>query len=287
MTDKKPSTQLSYSSATLLKNCQQKYYYHKVDTTVEKDPDYENNETAFNVGKAFHEVMELNNHTEEDLEGLLDQACIDYDVEDHKAMLHAMLLRYLQVHKKSGLTAHTCEFTLSNEHFIGFIDIILVDEEGNWWIGDLKTAARYSEITTARLPMDTQLNLYTSFYKQIAGVLELDVKKFKGSRYRVTTKYKLKRKLKEGYYDFVKRLAKGIKSYDIAIPLEEMDPDGFYADHMELHKLSMEFRSGKAIPKRNRSYCDSYFRPCEFWSQCHAKTYSESGKLEVFKSNNA
>jgi len=272
---KAPDTRLSYSSSTLLKNCEQKYFWYKV-AGVAKDEDSAQDNTAFNVGKCFHFVMEENGHTEDRLTELLTEGCKAFEVEHKRAMIHAMLLRYLSVHKKSGLKAIKCELAMSNAEFIGYIDIILADDDGFWWIADLKTAARLSEVTLAKLHNDTQLNLYTAFYEEIAGVLELDVDKFMGCRYRATTKSLLKQKATETYIDFVLRMTKGIKSYDVIVPLGKMAPEDTYKDHMRLYQKSLDFRSGELKPTKNYSYCDSYFRPCEYFSQCHGCTYTES-----------
>ena len=286
----KPITgnQLSYSSATLLKNCSQKYYYHKVAEDISKDPDAEENYDAFNVGKAFHWVMEENMHTDEDLVELLEKACNTFEVEDHQALIHAMLLRYLQVHTKSGLTAVFCELQLNTPEFLGFIDIVLEDKAtGEWWIGDLKTASRFSEVKVTSLRNDVQLNLYASFAPWIAAELDLDVAKFRGARYRVTTKATLKRKVRESYYEYVRRLAKSVKSYDVVIPIEEMCPQDTFGEHLRLHAITMKMREGTVKPQKNLSYCDSFFKPCEYWSQCHGKTYSEmNGSLEILGSDN-
>ena len=241
-------TRLSYSSGNLLKNCEQKYFWYKV-AKVPKDPDSEQNDTAFNVGKCFHYVLETNNHTVDKLEELLFQGCRDFDVEEYKAMIHAMLLRYLQVHRTSGLEVVHCELEMSNDKFLGYIDVILKDPKtGFWWIGDLKTASRFSRTTAARLHNDVQLNLYAYFADLIAGHFDLDPKKFAGARYRVTTKSVLKQKKTEGYADFVKRMAKSIKSYDIMIPFSKMNPEQIYNEHIygvkHWHQYHLEFKCG-------------------------------------------
>lgn len=289
MNTKTIDTRLSYSSATLLKNCSQKYYYHKISTPG-KDPDSEDNMEAFNVGKAFHWVLEENGHTEARLEELLEEAVQAYEVEDLKGMIHAMLLRYLKLHKESGLTCIKAELELSNDFFIGFIDAIMTDPEGGWWIVDLKTAGRFADTTLARLALDTQLNLYSSFSDDIALHLELDPDRFMGARYRCTTKSKLVRKATESYSDHVLRTAKNVKSYDVVIPITIMDPKTAIEEHKALHKDTLKMREGKAKPKKNLSYCDSFFRPCEYWSQCYGKTFTEwKGDLEsiMLKSDNA
>lgn len=279
-------TRLSYSSSTLLKNCSQKYYYYKI-LGVPKDADSTQSDTAFNCGKAFHYVLEENGHTEDRLDELLDIAVKSFEVEEHRGMLHAMILRYLQVHLKSGLEVVYCELGLNNPIFIGFIDAIMKDAEGGWWIVDLKTAARISEIKLASLASDTQLNLYSSFAKEVAIQLELDPKKFRGARYRVTTKTKLIKKASESYGDYVLRNAKNVKSYDIIIPVEKMDPKGTYAEHKRLHAKTLKMRKGTVKPEKNLSWCDSYFRSCEYWSQCHGSTFTESKEtINMLTSNN-
>jgi len=284
--NKVQDTRLSYSSATLLKNCSQKYFYYKV-AGVARDEDAEVNYDAFNIGKAFHWVMETNNHSEDNFHDLLDQAVKTFEVEEARGMIHAMLLRYLQVHKKSGLEVVHCEFELTTDLFIGFIDVILKDADGNWWIGDLKTAARYSEITAAKLHNDVQLNLYASFAKEIASYFKLDPNKFRGARYRVTTKSVLKKKVTESYADHVKRTANNVKSYDIVIPLEKMDPKGVFAEHKKLHTRSMKMREGKLKPEKNLSQCDSFFKPCEYFSQCHGKCFTElKDEIQMITSDN-
>lgn len=284
---KAADTRLSYSSATLLKNCSQKYYYHKVSMPG-RDIDADVNYDAFNVGKAFHWVMEENMHTDEDLDELVTAACSTFEVETSQSMIHAMLLRYLQCHKASGLTAVYCELGLDTKDFIGFIDVILKDEAtGDWWLGDLKTAKIVAATTFARLKKDVQLNLYASFAPWIADELGLDLKKFRGCRYRVTSKSVLKRKISESYYEHVRRTAKNVKSYDIIIPIEEMQPNETFKEHKRLHAQTMKMREGKVKPSKNLSYCDSFFKPCEFWSQCYGKTFTEmKDELEVVTSSN-
>jgi hypothetical protein len=270
----KSDTRLSYSSSTLLANCSMKYWHYKVARTP-RDIDAPQESKAFDVGKAFHWVLEMTKHTDEKLEWYLDRAVTSFECEDSKAMIHAMLLKYLKMQSKSGLTIHRVETEISNKLFYGVVDALMVDELGNWWIVDLKTAARLSEITMAGLGSDVQLSLYSSFYVKIAEVYGLDANKFMGARYRVTTKSTLKQKASENYKAFVLRMYGGIKSCDIAIPKDRMKPMDMYLRHKRLHALSQRLRSEKSKPERNFSYCNSFFKPCEYWSQCHGKTITD------------
>lgn len=284
MQDIKP---LSYSSSNLVKNCQQKYWHYKVKATP-KDPDADDSTEAFDIGKAFHEVLELNGHTTRDLESLLDDVCKKYEVDHAKNMIHAMLLRYLQVHIQSGLDVLFCEVKIQTPDTIGFVDVVLGDGDGNWWVGDMKTAGRFSNTTLAKLSSDPQLNLYCYHLLKMAKFLKLDPKKFKGARYRVTTKSKLVQKARETDAEHIKRTAKNVKSYDIIIPKEIMCIEETYKKHVHYFNKAVKLQTGEEAPEQNFTYCDSYFRPCEYWSKCHGHTYSDGlVKLEMVKSSNA
>jgi len=272
----KIDTRLSYSSATLLSNCSTKYWHYKVNKTS-KDADVTDDYVHFNIGKAFHQVLEDTNHTQDNIKHRVNMSCDRYTVHEHQAMIHAMVLKYLKVHEASGLECIGCELEINNDIFVGFIDAIMKDEDGNWWIVDLKTAAFVTDLTFAKLTADTQLNLYASFKEDIASYYKLDPNKFAGARYRVTKKSKLKQKKTEEYNEFVKRIYDNIESYDAIIPVELMKPEEFYKKHKKLHDLSIELRTGEAAPRPNFSYCDAFFKSCEYFSQCHGgKTKTES-----------
>ena len=276
MEEKPKDVRLSYSSASLLQSCSQKYYFHKI-AGVAKDTDTLEDEKAFNVGKVFHFVMEKTHHSRtDDIGELLKHACKEFDVENEMPMLHGMILKYLETHKLSGLKCAKTEFEMSNDNFIGYIDAILWDENtGEWWVCDLKTAASFSEITAAQLHDDTQLNLYSYFAEDMARQFSYDPTKFRGCRYRVTTKSKLKQKEKENYAQFVGRCYEAVKSYDVIVPIETMCPPKAMARHLRLFAESLKLRDGTAQPLQNFGACGTYFKPCQFWSQCHGSTFTE------------
>jgi PD-(D/E)XK nuclease superfamily len=285
MTIIKQETRLSYSSATLLQSCSRRYWHYKVNKT-KFDEDYVDDYAAFNVGKAFHYVLETTLHKRGGLRKLIENSCKQFNVEDDKAMIHAMVLRYLEVHNASGLEVVKCELEISNEFFLGFIDAVAVEPDGGWWIIDLKTAASVSPLTFARLKGDTQLNLYASFAAIIAEHCGLDPNLFRGARYRTTKKSKLKRKLGESYDEFVKRIQNSVESYDAIVPVELMRPAEFLARHKELHALSLKLRNKrtKTTGTCNFSQCESYFRPCPYFSNCHGSTITEAKKQIVVNS---
>ena len=286
-------TRLSYSSAKLLQSCSMKYNFYKVANTP-KDPDASQNEDAFNIGKAFHQVLENTNHVYNDatLEKELVASCKMYDVEEHQAMINAMLLKYHKLHIRSGLRAIVNEIQLDNDIFLGYVDSIMRDDvTGKWWVVDLKTAASIYDKTYITLERDVQLSLYASFAEEIAKDAremgeDLDMENFGGVRYRVTSKPKIKRKKNESYGEYVLRIANAAscRSLDIVIPKERLRPKETYEEHKKLHQLSLDIRSGKVKPVCNYANCFSYFRPCDWFSKCHGGTATEvNNRLEIIE----
>ena len=133
---------LSYSSGTLLNNCETKYVHYKVKKTP-IDIDADDSTEAFNIGKAFHGVLEDTLHEiTEDTTKLVEAACKKYDCEGKEALVEAMCRKYYQLNELTALQAIHCEYEIKTDVFIGYIDVVMTDKMGNWWIVDLKTAAR-------------------------------------------------------------------------------------------------------------------------------------------------
>ena len=318
---KEESTCLSYSSASLLQNCEQRYTHYKVNKTP-YDSDAAADFVHFNVGKAFHEALENTMHTDRGINGQIVIACKKYRVEEYFLMIRAMVWKYLNMHKLSGFKCVHCELELRGELMLGFIDMIMVNRNG-WVIGDLKTSATWYPSVMSRLPMDYQLNLYSHFVPYICKVLKLDPDKFLGCSYRVTTKAKLiqakgetidgynarilektKAKRKDGEtveeyneriigksklirrvpeseQDYFNRVYNSINCYDVFIPKSAMRIEQTWQKHLMHHQRSMELRDG-SVPKRNYSYCEAYFKPCPYWSQCHSNIFTECNqKVEL------
>jgi len=270
---KKEHTGLSYSSLSTYLACPRKYYHSKVAKT-EKDPGIEDR-TAFDVGSTFHLVLEDSKHN---LTGLkystIVAACHKVVpvlgkefAEEYAPMITAMLQSYRTMHEKSGMTVIACELELETPTFYGFVDVILMDDDGLWWIADMKTAASYSKMLPATLPRNLQLNLYAAHVKLVAEKLNLSVKDFAGVRYRLTTKSKLKRKNGEEMIPFIKRVGFGISSYDFAISREELD----VRSALDIHSHGFEGTKSKDVKSYtcNFNNCVQYYRFCEYFSRCH------------------
>lgn len=275
--------QLSYSSSMLLQSCESKYWHKKIgNTPIDEDATVDTE--AFDLGKAFHQYLEDTMHRPEPInEVTLKEIAINHNVMSEYFLLHAMLSRYLTMHGASELEAVKCELQISSPTVMGYIDVLLVDTTLNeWWIGDMKTAARVDNYTVAKLPFDYQLNLYASFAEKIESLIpELQGKRFAGCRYRVTTKTRISKKANESEEVFSSRVRGSIDSFDIVVPKEVLHIEEIESLHKEMYESAEELRLGRA-PKKNVGACNNYFRPCEFWSQCHGATFSESTK-KVYK----
>lgn len=281
-----PHKGLSPSSLALYMGCQRKYYYKKL-ANFPPDADAEEDYEAFEVGKAFHKVLEDTKH---DLTGISYAAVLktvkSFKVADPDAtapMIFAMLGRYRDMHQKAGLKAVLCEAAIETDDFYGIVDVVLADSDGKWWIGDMKTAANFTQALIPTLPMHPQLNLYAQHYELVAFAAKVDPAKYQGCRYRLTTKSKLMRKATEEIGAYIGRISSAVKSIDFKIPKELMAPGEIAAlhkqvkDYIDIHKKSL-------LPKhfpQNFGNCTQYFRACDYWSRCHGKCNSEMRTLEM------
>lgn len=276
---KPEDTRLSYSSANLLRNCEQKYHHYKVTKKdVDSDAGARDN-SHFAIGTSFHYVNEISMHTKPAKVIELLEKCVQDEGlnEDDVGLVHAMLIQYWRLRSKGEFHAVACEYKIDDKSVVGYVDLIEQTKDGYWTISDLKTAASFYESKIPELPRDRQLNLYGSYAKEIAKAHNLDIDKFLGCRYLVTTKSKAKQQKKESYKEYVMRMVdkKLVRSYAIFIPKELMDYSGAKEEHMKLYKRSIQLRKGTAEPKKNYTYCNSFFRPCEYFSQCHGMTATE------------
>lgn len=265
---------LSHSSAQTLMSCEQRYVYYKVDG-FPNDPDYEKADSLA-LGSAFHKVLEDSRHEKpESIRAELEKCVTDPEIKLPKSdilLAHAMILKYLRLHKQMGFKVLAVETEIKTDWCHLFVDAILEDHQGFWWITDLKTYKQLPNV--AQLSRDPQLLLYAGHAAMLAEILKLDLKKFGGCRWRVVTKSTAKMQPKEDEAAFVKRLVeKHLKAYDIPVPFEPSAVEERLEIHQTLQKRSVKLAKGK--PLRNYTACFNYFQPCQYWSRCYGKTYSE------------
>ena len=161
---------ISYSSSNTFQGCNRRFFHAKVREST-PDPDYEENSTALRLGKAFHAVLEQCFHRREKLTPEIYQKAYDENdilTDTEQLQIRAMVHRYLGLHEHSGLEVVAVEVEVGNDSYLGFIDAIMADKHGNWWIVDLKTAAKLNESLLSRLSRDPQLNVYSYFRHTLA-----------------------------------------------------------------------------------------------------------------------
>ncbi len=275
---------LSYSSASTLQECERRFSHYKLLRTPE-DEDYEKS-SALAIGSAFHWLLEKSKH-EKPVSISADLAICVADptiglAEEDVPLVHAMVLRYLRLHKRMGLRVLAVEIEIRTEWFLGYVDAVMEDADGNFWIVDLKTWKSVMPSTTQMLPKDVQLGLYAAHSALVAEQLGLLPEKFAGVRWRVATKSSAKQKKTESYIDFVKRLADDhIKAYDIPVPKDRLNGDERLAAHFKLWEKSAELRADPSKAAQNFKNCFSFFSPCAYWSKCHGQIFSEPVNLEI------
>jgi hypothetical protein len=267
---KSTGVKLSYSSMKLLQSCEQKYHHYKILGTA-NDPDYEESD-ALGLGKAFHEVLEKTLHQDYN-EILILQAMEEHKVDPtDKDLLTVMLKKYVDFRKASGIKVIKCEIPITTNSYTGFIDYVAV--KGNkWYIGDLKTTGRHDENILSQLPLDPQLNLYAHFAEDLyIAVPSLANKQFAGCLYTQTVKSKAQT---------YSGLEKGVKVIEMEVPIETMNPDLIWSLFNEVFDRAYELHKGEA-PRKNLSSCFNYYSPCQYFSHCHGKTFTENkAKVKV------
>ncbi len=255
---------LSYSSMSTLQSCEQKYTYYKVRETP-KDSDHVESD-ALGLGKAFHQVLERTLHLGMN-DALITEAMEEHKVDPSEKMLLVVMIRkYLEFRKASGYKVIKCELPLETSEYRGFIDFIAV--RGNeFFIGDLKTAGRHDENILSRLPLDPQLNLYAHFADELyIAIPELAGRVFGGCLYNQTIKSKAVTN---------KGLENGVKVIEMLIPASYLNPEAVWSLFNDVHNRAIELHAGE-VPKKNLAACFNYFKPCEYFSQCYGKTFTEN-----------
>lgn len=276
---------LSHSSASTLQGCEQRYVHYKVLRTPE-DPDYEKSE-ALAIGSAVHWILEKSKHEKPasistDLAICVRDPTIGLREED-VPLVHAMVLTYLRLRKRVPLRVLAVEVEIRTDWMLGYVDIVEEEEDGSWWITDVKTWKTLNDAQVKQLPKDPQLNLYAGHHEVVAELLGLLPEKFAGVRWRVVTKTSAKQKAGEDYLTYVKRLAdKHLEAHDIPVPRVLLHPGERLAEHRRLWERSaVLIASGGVGATKNYKTCFDFFSPCQFWSACHGQTFSDDIPLNI------
>lgn len=286
---------LSYSGASCLQECERKFelrYIAKVepDRDVER-PDY------FSFGEAFHKVCEVTKHDISKIktinfDGIVNACKLD-PLSDGGRLL-GMLQAYQVLHESVGLDCIACEIQFRSDEANGIIDAVMVEKEytyshkkknilwgkpGAWWIVDLKTAGQMIGNLPARIVNDPQLNVYAAYKQFIADKLGLDIELFAGVRYREAIKPRLK--FNGDFDSYVKKNFLATTVREIVVAKHEMSIELNYQEFQEsvrrANNLLERFNAEKKLcGKKNFKNCLNYGNPCEYFSWCYGKTFTES-----------
>ena len=275
---KEPDLRLSYSSAQDIRMCERRWYNRKV-LGKKPDKDYEEGD-QFMIGKAFHYVLEMTGHKYP--KKMVDclKACSAHDdinlTREYYPLITAMVKRYCELHEKSQLNVVAVEEEIQEDKFfIGYIDAIMSDNDGNWWVVDLKTTGSFREDYLPPLIKNTQLSLYAPYAIQLSEKLGLDKEKFQGARYRTTVKPRLKRRNGESASSYARRLYDSCSSYDVILTSDLLDSDALN-EHEIVRNRAEQLIKGYDIARRNYSNCTAFFKPCPYFSDCHGMTFTEA-----------
>lgn len=282
---------LSYSSCKQLQTCSKQFYLQRI-AKVDKDPDVADEQLAFLYGKCYHETLELTRHSRANFTmAIFDSVFNKYfpvvttngftdvasDNLETRFGVYACLQSYYTLHEKRNLELVATEIEIGDENTIGFVDAVVADSFGHWWVMDLKTSGLVQEPLFARLHTDPQLNLYASYASQLCNKCDIDLAKFAGCRYCVVVKPRLVIKKNESMEDYAKRVSP--KIYDVEIPWEILITKKTVDHYVQMQELVKNLNEDTATC--NYDACLVYNRPCNYWSHCHGNTYTDCVKNAV------
>ena len=198
--------QFSYSRVSTYERNPLEYklrYLEGLTTLPRYDP-----EDPLIVGTAMHELIQKNKDA-------IKQYLMSYPLVTDKHINEAIKLELLSKKALAVLPATgKYEVTLSNQDYIGFIDMLVKNEDGTFDIWDFK----YSN-SIENYMKSAQLHLYKYYLEQTG-------RKVKHLRYLFIPKVRLKQKQTESLYDFRQRLKRAInKDYQVTIKEVEYNPN--------------------------------------------------------------
>lgn len=198
--------QFSYSRVSTYERNPLEYklrYLEGLTTLPRYDP-----EDPLVVGTAMHELIQKNKDA-------IKQYLMSYPLVSDKHINEAIKLELLSKKALAVLPATgKYEVTLSNQDYIGFIDMLVKNEDGTFDIWDFK----YSN-SIENYMKSAQLHLYKYYLEQTG-------RKVKHLRYLFIPKVRLKQKKTESLYGFRQRLKRAIdKDYRVTIKEVEYNPD--------------------------------------------------------------
>lgn len=284
----------SHSSLVNAQSCQRLYKLENLDRLeARKRPTY------FTLGSAFHSAVGLWHEgmtVDRCLEGVNEEFNkIDYsllgpkevaNLEVEHARVLGMAAAYME-HYKSDLNQYSHFIVESHEEidiipgetYHGFIDVLMKDAAGDWWIKETKTAAK-NTVTPAyleRIKMDNQVLGYAFLARKRIGQFP------KGVVYDIACKTSHRKRQQETVAQFCNRIrnlyATRAESEHLfhreEIIFDRRRLQDWWDERRALISLLKKQRERDKYPwPKNTGHCLKFGSPCSMFSVC------ESGRID-------
>jgi len=261
---------LSNSAMNMYFTCPRKYGYKYFD----KVPTEEVAAAAMDRGSAFHQLVEDDGKTVEDVlldivgRDLFELAKVKVAYTKYRTFQDRGLLPKLEKNE---------EKLISEEHqFIGYCDNIGVQDNGKWMLGEIKTTTRLDPLKWNLLEMNTQISLYSIFLKEFAHKNFLDWDDYLGVSYRTITMSQKKpllqnkrNKSDETAHEFRERIKNDSDVFHkIVRPTDDAKHSALQAFETAKAGIS-EMRGRSDAGCKNTNNCFAWGRACEYFTHCH------------------
>jgi hypothetical protein len=246
---------LSVSQMTTLHRCPREWFFQKVMALPQPKS------KALMLGSAFHEC----------LDGNIDTAFDELEAYDPDTPWRAMIGKMLEGYKAKWpkeLTEIQREIPIGDgETFLGFIDGVAINDLGNWYLIENKSASSDIDSMDA-LTSNLQVAVYEKYMLEVADKLLLDPGLYAGMLYCVTVKPGERRKTKETMEQYGERMTSETHIYLIEPNVSRVD-----VGHEILTALiTAEPLLTATDPKHargNPSACIRFNSPCPYFARCH------------------
>lgn len=232
----------SHSRVECFNNCPYQYklrYIDKLKTLPSDDPT-----DALIVGSALHKGVE------EGVDKAIKMYYNSYPIVNDKHVEEAIKLEKL-IPKALELISPDChhEVELKTKEFIGYIDLVIPNEDGSVDLLDIKYSNNVEKYLDSK-----QVHLYKHYYEQQYG------KKVNRIGYMFVPKTSIRQKKDESIYEFRKRLLETLLELEVLVKYVDFDESkvsGFVNDCETISQC-------KDFPKKESRLCNW----CSYMSYC-------------------
>lgn len=238
--------QVSHSRISCFNQCAYQYklkYIDKLRTYFNHEPT-----NALILGTALHTGLE------KDVESAIDQYYGSYNIISDQHVNEAIKLEYLIPRIKALLPDGEYEVKIENEHFIGYIDLLVPVDENTYDLYDFK----YSNNIKNYLESG-QLHEYKYFFEKLNPS-----KHIRNLYFVFVPKTMIRQKKTEDLYQFRQRLQETLESFDLS---EEKVIKQVQYDESKVSKFLVDTTfciEATEFPKNETRLCDW----CEFKEYC-------------------